>query len=214
MIGSITVKVCGITRAEDARAAAAIGADSLGFIFYPKSPRYVSLERFKSLQAELPAVRKVAVMVEPGLADLTGVLQAGFDAVQVHFKTNTPLVLVQEWSEYVGRERLWLAPKLPAGAEVSPMLFPLADTFLLDAFHEEKFGGTGQTGDWSAFARQQRDHPGKTWILSGGLNPGNVAAALAATGAKFIDVNSGVESAPGVKDHSKLVALKTALGNG
>jgi phosphoribosylanthranilate isomerase len=211
MIGNITLKVCGLTSAEDARAAVAAGADHLGFIFYPKSPRYLPLEKFKALQPGLPAATKVAVMVEPGLADLTGVLAAGFDRVQIHFKTSTPLVLVQEWSEFIGRERLWLAPKLPPGAEVSTMLLPLADAFLLDAYHEEKFGGTGQTGDWSAFTRQQRDHPGKTWILSGGLNPANVTAALAATGAKLIDVNSGVESAPGVKDHAKLLALRAAL---
>jgi len=194
MIGKTTVKVCGLTSAADAKAAADIGADYLGFIFYPKSPRYVSPEKYRTLAPELPAA-----------------LQAGFDRIQIHFNPSVPLVLLREWSELVGAERLWLVPKLPPGTEVSPLLLPLADTFLLDTYHAEKFGGTGQTGDWASFRHQQGAQPDKTWILSGGLTPENVAAALAATGAKFIDVNSGVESAPGVKDHAKLAALAAAL---
>lgn len=215
MIANITLKVCGLTRAEDAVAAAGVGADCLGFIFYPKSPRCVTLEQFKALRPGLPAgVRNVAVMVEPGLAELTGALQAGFDAFQIHFKTGTPLAQLREWSEIVGPARLWLAPRLPPEADVSPWLLPLADTFLLDTFHAEKFGGTGETGDWAKFQRHQAAYPGKTWILSGGLTPANIAEAIRASGAKFVDVNSGVESAPGVKDHMKLQALAAALGQG
>ena len=80
----------------------------------------------------------------------------------------------------------------------------MAGIFLLDTFHTEKFGGTGQTGDWTKFSRHQQAHPARTWILSGGLNPENIGAALRATGAKFVDVSSGVESAPGMKDCEKL----------
>jgi phosphoribosylanthranilate isomerase len=104
----------------------------------------------------------------------------------------------------VGVERLWLAPKLPPERDVPPDLLPLAKFFLLDTFHAEKFGGTGLTGDWAKFARQQSAHPKNVWILSGGLNPENVGDALRESGAKFLDVNSGVESAPGVKDLEKL----------
>lgn len=214
MIQDIQLKVCGLTRAEDAVAAAGVGADCLGFIFYPKSPRCLTLEQFKALRPGLPAgVRLVAVMVEPGLAELTGALQAGFDAFQIHFKTSTSLAQLHEWSEIVGPARLWLAPKLPPEVDVSPLLLPLADTFLLDTFHAEKFGGTGETGDWAKFQRHQAAHSGKTWILSGGLTPGNIAAAIRATGAKFVDVNSGVESAPGVKDPAKLAALGKVFQN-
>jgi phosphoribosylanthranilate isomerase len=214
MIDNIRLKICGLTRAEDAGAAAEIGADCLGFIFYPKSPRGVTLEQFKALRPGLPAgARPVAVMVEPGLTELTGALQAGFDAIQIHFKTSTPLAQLREWSEIVGPARLWLAPKLPPEAGVSALLLPLADTFLLDTFHPEKFGGTGETGDWAKFRHHQATHPDKTWILSGGLTPENITAAIRATGAKFIDVNSGVESAPGVKDHAKLTELGLGLQN-
>ena len=89
----------------------------------------------------------------------------------------------------------------------------LAETFLLDTFHADKFGGTGETGDWAKFKRHQAAHPGKTWILSGGLNPDNIAAAITATGAKFVDVNSGVEQSPGIKSPAKLQALVLALHN-
>ena len=87
------------------------------------------------------------------------------------------------------------------------MLRPLAGTFLLDTFDAEKFGGTGRVSDWGKFARHQQADPTKTWILSGGLTPDNIGDALQQSGAQFVDVNSGVESAPGVKDHGKLEAL-------
>ena len=213
MINSVSVKVCGITSAADARAAAEIGADYLGFIFYKSSPRCLSAAGYDALKAELPAVKKVAVLVEPSVVDLAALGVAGFDYFQIHFKLSTPPTVVQEWSEVATPARLWLVPRLPPETDVPAELLPLADTFLLDSYHAGKFGGTGETGDWAKFQRHQVEHPEKNWILSGGLNPANVAAAIRATGAKFIDVNSGVESAPGVKDHAKLQALAAALGN-
>jgi len=120
---------------------------------------------------------------------------------------------IAQWSQFAGRSRLWLAPKLPPGQDVKPEWLPLADTFLLDTFHADKFGGTGETGDWAKFKRHREAHPGKTWILSGGLSAENIAAAVTATGAKFVDVNSGVEQAPGIKSPAKLQALVLALHN-
>ncbi|WP_043586209.1 phosphoribosylanthranilate isomerase, partial [Geminisphaera colitermitum] len=155
--------------------------------------------------------RRVAVMVEPGIADLTAAQRAGFDAFQIHFKHTVPRAQVMEWNEFIGRDRLWLAPKLPPGTDVSPMLLPLADTFLLDTFHETGFGGSGQTGDWEKFARHQAAFPEKTWILAGGLNPRNITDAIARSGARFVDVNSGVEDSPGIKDPALLRALQGLL---
>jgi phosphoribosylanthranilate isomerase len=211
MINGVRLKVCGLTRLVDAEAADAVGADYLGFIFYPKSPRRITLAQYTAMKDRLPPRRKVAVMVEPGLTELDPVLRADFDFVQIHFKTSTPLALLREWSELIGPVRLWLVPKLEPAADVSASLLPLAETFMLDTFHPEKFGGTGETGDWGKFARHQQGHPGKTWILSGGLKPENVAAAVAATGARFLDVNSGVELSPGVKDPARLKAFVLAL---
>ena len=204
MIDGIRFKVCGLTSLVDADCADRCGADYLGFIFYPKSPRNISLETFRAMSARLPERRKVAVTVEPTSAELAELAAAGFDYFQIHFRHDCAVPEVAAWSKAVGVDRLWLAPKLPPGAEVPAALLPLAKHLLLDTFHAEKFGGTGATGDWAKFARHQRAHPGKTWILSGGLNADNIGEALRASGASFIDVNSGVESTPGVKDHEKL----------
>lgn len=212
MINAIQLKVCGQTRAEDARAAADIGADYLGFILYPKSPRHLSLERYKELAPGLPAgPRRVAVMVEPSAGELAAAVAAGFDFFQIYFVHTTPLATVQGWSEQVGAHRLWLSPKLPPEVDVSPEWLPLAGTFLLDTFHPGVFGGSGRTGDWGKFARHQQAHPQHTWILAGGLAPDNVTAAVAAGGAHVVDVNSGVEASPGVKDPAKLRRLAEAL---
>jgi phosphoribosylanthranilate isomerase len=204
MIPGIRLKICGLTTRADAEYAAKVGADYLGFIFYPKSPRALTLAAYQGLGLRLSSVKRVAVSVEPTLAELAGMNAAGFDAFQIHFQPDLPASTVAAWAETVGVARLWLAPKLPPGIDVPPSLLQLAGSFLLDTFDPEKFGGTGRTGDWGKFARHQAAHPGKTWILSGGLNADNIGGALRQSGARFVDVNSGVESAPGVKDHAKL----------
>jgi phosphoribosylanthranilate isomerase len=165
------------------------------------------------MAGRLPKGRKhIAVMVEPSSTELADALAGGFDCFQIHFDSaKVPFVIVAAWSQMVGPIRLWLAPKLPPGEEVGGELLPLADTFLIDTFHPDSFGGTGRTGDWAGFARQQAAHPEKTWILAGGLNPENITAALTESGAKFVDVNSGVEAAPGVKDHAKVRQLVVAI---
>lgn len=214
MINDIHVKICGLTSAADASAAARAGADFLGFILWPKSPRAVSLEKFSDLQKHLPPPpAKVAVMVEPDGVELARALSGGFDFAQVHFRHSLPLGRVREWSRIAGAKRLWLAPKLPPEIDVAPEWLSLADAFLLDTFRADAdgFGGSGATGDWGKFARHRSAHGDKLWILAGGLTPDNAAGAVEASGARFLDVNSGVESAPGVKDHAKLDALARAL---
>ncbi len=213
MINGVRLKVCGLTSLVDAEAADAIGADALGFIFYPKSPRGITLTQFAAMKDRLPSRKKVAVCVEPSAPELAALVGQGFDHFQIHFGAETAFPIIAGWSHLVGRARLWLAPKLPPEQDVKPDWLPLADTFLLDTFHADKFGGTGETGDWAKFKRHREAHPAKTWILSGGLKPDNVAAAVTATGAKFLDVNSGVELSPGVKDPAKLKALVLALHN-
>jgi phosphoribosylanthranilate isomerase len=211
MINGIRLKVCGITSLVDADAADAVGADCLGFIFYPKSPRGITLTQFAAMKDRLPPRRKVAVCVEPSAPELAALVTQGFDFFQVHFNPDTPFPTLAAWSQLIGRARLWLAPKLPPAQDVKPEWLPLADTFLLDTFHADKFGGTGETGDWVKFTRHREAHVARTWILSGGLRPDNVAAAVTATGAKFLDVNSGVELSPGVKDPARLKAFVLAL---
>jgi phosphoribosylanthranilate isomerase len=211
MIDGIRVKVCGLTSHVDAEFADRCGADYIAFNLYPKSPRYLPLAAYRAMAARLPERRKVAVSVEPTPAELQTMRAAGFDFFQIHFRHDLPVATVKTWSKVVGPEHLWLAPKLPPAVDVPPALLPLAEYFLLDTFHDNKFGGTGLTGDWGKFARHQQAHPDTTWILSGGLDADNVGEALRASGARFVDVNSGVESAPGVKDHEKLKAFVVAL---
>lgn len=204
MIEGIRVKVCGLTSLVDAGFADACGVDYLGFNLYPPSPRSIALQTYRAMAKNLPERRRVAVTVEPSAVELAAMQEAGFDCFQIHFRHDLPLETVADWSEQVGAGRLWLAPKLPPAVDVPAGLLPLADTIMLDTFHAAGFGGSGKTGDWQKFARHQQEHPAKTWLLAGGLNPDNIADAVAQTRARFVDINSGVESAPGVKDHAKL----------
>lgn len=213
MINGIKLKVCGITSLVDADAADAVGADYLGFIFYPKSPRWVSYPQFKAMQERLPPRKRVAVSVEPTTDELAKQVEHDFDFFQIHFNPQTPLEVVASWAKTVDTSKLWLAPRLPPGVDIYPELLPLADTFLLDTFHPDKMGGTGATGDWAKFKRYREAHASKRWILSGGLDPTNIAEAVVATNAKYVDVNSGVEQAPGIKSPAKLKALVLALHN-
>lgn len=212
MIGDIHLKVCGMKRVEDACLAAELGADCLGFIFFPKSPRYLAYEAYEALAPSLPrGPKRVAVMVEPSLEDLARARAARFGFFQIHARHDTPLESVRGWSEAVGAADLWLAPKLPPGAPFPAAWLPLADTFLVDTFHADGFGGSGRTGDWAGFTRLAEANPAKRWILAGGLNPENVVPAIAASGARFVDVNSGVETHPGAKSPEKLRAVAAAL---
>jgi phosphoribosylanthranilate isomerase len=211
MIDGIRFKVCGLTSLVDAEFADKCGADYLGFIFYPKSPRAIALTQYRAMAPRLPERRKVAVSVEPTVEELTQFRDAGFDYFQIHFRPETPETQLIAWSRAVGEKHLWLAPKLPAGIEVSPASLALAKFIMLDAFQADAFGGTGKTGDWAKFARLQAAHRGNFWILAGGLNASNIGNALRQSGARFVDVNSGVESAPGIKDQEKLKAFVVAL---
>lgn len=211
MINGVRLKVCGLTTLVDAEAADGIGADYLGFIFHEKSPRHLTHVQYAAMNERLPSRRRVAVCVEPTVPALAALDQLGFDYFQVHFRADTPVATLAQWSQLIGRLRLWLAPKLPPDQDVRPEWLPLADTFLLDTFHPDKFGGTGETGDWAKFKRHRETHHAHRWILSGGLNPGNVSAAVSATGATLVDVNSGVEQSPGLKSPAKLKALAEAL---
>jgi phosphoribosylanthranilate isomerase len=211
MIDGIRFKVCGLTSLVDAEFADRCGADYLGFIFHPKSPRYISLEQFRAMAPRLPERRKVAVSVEPSVEELGALRDAGFDYFQVHFRPSTSDAQLTAWSRVVGEKHLWLAPNLPRGEPVSPASLAVAKFILFDTFNPTGFGGSGRTGDWESFARHQTAHPKNFWVLAGGLNPENIGEALKQTGARLVDVNSGVESAPGIKDEAKLKRFVLAL---
>jgi phosphoribosylanthranilate isomerase len=196
MIDGIRFKVCGLTSLVDAEFADRCGADYLGFIFHPKSPRFISLEQFRAMAPRLPDRRKVAVLVEPCDDELEAMRAAGFDFFQIHYGSETTDAQLSAWSRIVGEKHLWLAPKLPPGASVSAAALAVAKFILFDTYQPSGFGGSGKTGDWPGFVRHQAAHPKNIWILAGGLNAENIGAALKQTGARLVDVNSGVESAP------------------
>ena len=218
MIAGVRLKVCGLTSIVDAEAADRCGADYLGFILYPRSPRFVPLAQYRAMASRLPERRRVAVSVEPSGEQLSAMAGAGFDFFQIHFAAGMDPARLEEWARVAGPERLWLAPKLPPEADVPAMVLASAQTVLMDTFHASGFGGSGVAGDWAKFARHRVAFPEHTWILAGGLNESNIGDAVGASGARTVDVNSGVESSPGVKDEARLrrfaEAIRVAVGSG
>lgn len=199
------VKVCGLTREEDIRACLELGVKYLGLNRYGPSPRCIPASRVKTLLSMIPRGRRVYVDVAPGLPELTTADLQEFDFFQIHFDpVATPESRVALWSDCVGRDRLWLAPKMKPGVTFPTQLLRYAKGFLLDGYSQDAFGGTGKTADWGGAAALKSVHPEKTWIVAGGLNPENIREALAASHADILDLNSGVEISPGIKDPTLL----------
>lgn len=206
------VKICGITRPEDARAATRMGADFLGAIFYPRSPRCVSEETLEELIFAMPDGKRVMVDVAPSVEEIQTRIDMGFDYCQIHFDlATTPRETVRQWADIVGPSRLWLAPRMPAGDVIPKYIFESAGTVVIDTYKAGAFGGTGQTGAWEHFVNLVRARPETRFVLAGGLAPDNLVEALEQTRAEMIDLNSGVESAPGIKDCAKLSAAMQAV---
>ena len=205
MVKGVCVKVCGITNLPDAELASSLGADYLGFIQYPKSPRYISLEKYRELLPSLPlTAKKVGVIVYSSMDELAAYKDAGFDYLQIHFPNDTPFFEVALWTELLPPHMMWLAPRVPPGRELDQSFLPLADYFLMDTFDPHHVGGSGKIGDWTNFKRLMGLYQKINWVLAGGLNPENIAEAVKQSGTKRVDVNSGIETAPGLKDHEKM----------
>ena len=209
MIGPITIKVCGITRAADAAMAVHLGADWIGVNVWSQSPRYVPAESRLALLREIPAKRRVAIAVNPTTQEAQSLIDEGFTAVQVHFDPAEKKCDVGALAKAIG-PALWLAPRLPEGQPFPVDLLPFAQTFIQDAHQVGAFGGTGKRADWKRFTEALKAHPSHQWILAGGLGPDNVAEAYTA-GARFLDLNSQVEVAPGLKSAEKLHKCVEAL---
>ena len=198
------IKVCGLTREEDVKLTLSLGADYFGFILYPQSPRAVSLDRAVELAAPVPLGQRVAVDVATSLEDLKSYSDAGFDYFQIHFGADFEHSRLAEYSKIVGKEKLWLAPRLAFEDTFPEVILDYADTILIDTFVNDQFGGTGKVGDWARFNALKERYPQTNWVLAGGLSPSNLLEALASTGADHLDINSGVEITPGIKDEVKL----------
>ncbi len=193
--------MCGTTSLADALAAVDAGVDALGFIFYEKSPRNVDPEVVRLIIEELPPfVDTVGVFVDRDREEVEEIIRyCRLGYAQLHG---------QETPKYCERLARFAAPckvlkALRVGdhlqaEEIAPY-GEFVTGYLLDTYHKNKMGGTGMSFDWSLIERLNLN---KTWILAGGLDVGNVAAAIEAVHPYGVDVNSGVEKSPGVKDHA------------
>jgi phosphoribosylanthranilate isomerase len=197
----VRIKICGITNLEDALLAAELGADALGFIFYPQSPRKVTPETAQEIIAQLPPfVASVGVFVDEEAAvvrDLAA--RVGLDWVQLHGQESP------EYCRSLGRRvikgfRIQNADSLILLADYRGA----AQALLLDTYTKGQVGGTGTAFDWR-LAREAKQY-GRI-ILAGGLTPENVAQAIAAAQPAAVDAASGTEAAPGRKDPAKLRAF-------
>jgi phosphoribosylanthranilate isomerase len=205
------VKICGITNLEDARVAAEAGADLLGFVFYPQSPRYVEpgsvCQIVQAIRRASFAVRFVGVFVDeaPGSVwQATSV--CGLDYAQLHGSEPPETVLAL-------RERgldVIKAFRVRNGASLAEIERYRATAYLLDSYVPGQPGGTGQTFDWTLAARAKPYGP---VILAGGLTPGNVAEAVRTVQPWCVDVSSAVEAAPGCKDPDKVRRFVDAARN-
>jgi phosphoribosylanthranilate isomerase len=204
----IPVKICGITRMEDAQLAVDLGAAALGFVFYKPSPRCMTAERVAAIVRELPPyVTTVGVFVQTDVAEMNAIAERGkLDRIQLH-----------------GGESHDLLPRLSRPAYRAFRLKELGDVeaveaapdmdVLLDTYMPDLFGGTGRAFDWR-WARRAVEHLGRQRrrvILAGGLTPDTVEQAVREVRPHALDVSSGVETAPGIKDPHKLRSFFRAL---
>lgn len=209
------IKVCGLTRPEDIRACLAAGVRYLGVNRHSPSPRFVPGENLDALLALIPKGKRVFVDVAPSLADLAEADRSGFDFFQIHFDPKSVTAQkVAAWADCVGPERIWLAPRLAGGVTFPMELIRHAAAFLIDGYSPQAFGGTGKTADWAGVAALKSVHPEKTWLVAGGLNPENILDAARASHADILDLNSGIEDAPGLKSETKLLAALAKLSAG
>ena len=203
----IKVKVCGITNAEDALDAVDAGADALGFIFYEKSPRYVVPAVAARIIAGLPPlITPVGVFVNEGLATVRSIMDTcGLAMAQLHGDESASYCL-ELARPAMKALRLKNRGSLLALAEYQGR--GGVRGFVLDTFSELAYGGTGQVTDWGLAAEVAKSTP---ILLAGGLTPENVTEAIRTVHPYGVDVSSGVESAPGKKDHVKVHAFLKAV---
>jgi phosphoribosylanthranilate isomerase len=194
----IPTKICGITNLDDANVAVENGASAIGFIFYEKSPRTISINNAKSISKHLPkTIARVGVFVnhEKDFIRLA-ISEVPLDMIQLHG---------DETPDFCNQFDVAILKALRIKNEASLSVMDQYDVavFLLDTFSNDQYGGTGETFDWSVLNRKYKT----PIILSGGLNSENILDAIDAVNPSAVDVNSGVESSPGKKDYNKLKSL-------
>ncbi|UCG59639.1 MAG: phosphoribosylanthranilate isomerase [Phycisphaerales bacterium] len=195
----VKVKICGITNYEDAAAAMNMGADLLGFNFYPESPRYIQPQDAAKIISKLPGfIDTAGVFVNSPIEQIHEInRQCQLDWVQLHGDEDPEFC-----REFLSHNvKTMKAIRVRDRNDIKQAESYFTDAILLDAFNPEKYGGTGLTFDWNIIG-----HIGKRVFLAGGINPDNAAKA-AGLGVYGIDVCSGIEAEPGKKDHEKMRGL-------
>ena len=200
----IRIKICGITRVEDALAAARLGADAIGLVFYAPSPRAVAVDQAAAIVRALPPfVTTVGLFVNAGDAEVNAVLQrVPIDLLQFHGDESP--------DDCAGFPRPYIkALRMRAGLDLVAEMarFKSAQGILLDTYQPDAPGGTGQIFDWSDVPAGLK----QPIILAGGLTPDNVAAAIDSVHPWAVDVSGGVESGKGIKDSGKMAAFVKAV---
>ncbi len=210
-----TIKICGIMRPEDARAAADAGADAIGLNFYPQSPRAIDHDRARAIIAVLPGeMIKVGLFVNAQPAEICRTCDVlGLDLIQLHGDEPPEFLFalggrpVMKAFCAAGAEGLQAVLDYLAACRT---LACLPRLILLDAPLARGFGGSGKLADWSLAKEYQENHGAPLLVLAGGLKADNVAEAIRTTGSGAIDTASGVESQPGIKDPAALAAFVRA----
>ena len=198
----VKVKICGLTNLQDALHACYSGADALGFILYPKSKRFIKAKEVRKITSQLPPfVAKVGVFVNEDPRDVLEILSyAHLDFAQLH-GDETP-----DECEYVGANRVIKVFRLRSSDEVERIrpYVGKVRAILLDTYDSKVYGGTGKPFNWEIALKVKSEFPEVPLILSGGLNPENVKRAVEAVNPYGVDVSSGVEAEPGLKDREKV----------
>jgi phosphoribosylanthranilate isomerase len=199
------VKICGITCPEDAAVAAELGVDAIGLVFYPKSPRNIDVARANEiLSAVPPFITSVALFLDARTEFVGQILQSvPVDVIQFH-GDECPADCGTFGRPYIKA----IGMKGGVNAQAYADTYPDAQGFLLDSHAVGEAGGTGTRFDWASTPRLN-----KPVILAGGLNPGNVAEAIRLARPYALDISSGVESAPGIKDRDMMKAFMTEVRN-
>ena len=203
------IKICGITNSEDAAVVAGCGADAIGFIFHPQSPRYVSPEIVKGIIKELSdtIITKVGVFVNLEVKQVKETVAfCNLDMVQLHGQESP------EYCNQFPRSQVIKALAPRNEDDLAQLRHYAVKAILVDAYDPARHGGIGEKADWEMAVKVKATHP---LILAGGLSLVNIQEAITAVSPDAVDINSGVESAPGRKDHAKvkeIIELVHSLG--
>jgi phosphoribosylanthranilate isomerase len=219
MTAATKIKICGVTLADDAARVAATGADFIGLNFWPKSKRYLAPARAAMIAAAARAASQhphalaggigvVGVFVNASIDDISAIARdAALDVVQLHGNETPEDVVAVSLATQLP---VWKAVAAAGPRDLERLEAWQADAILLDA-PSAGYGGAGKTFDWSLARDARLRYPARRMVLAGGLEPRNVAAAIAAVDPWAVDVASGVEAAPGIKDAAKLTAFIEAV---